>query len=68
MKSLNIKECKLFELQIAQTRHPLRNSDEKMSWLSIRQKRENISQMCTAWKVPIFNVCTIIMESVNIKK
>ena len=29
MQSLNIKKAKLFELQITQTRHPLRISDGK---------------------------------------
>ena len=47
MQSLNIKEWKLFELQITQTWHPLRISDDKMTKFNTRKKRENIYQMCT---------------------
>ena len=68
MQSLNIKEWKLLELQITQTRHLQRISDDKMSKFNTRQKWENIYQMCTKWEVHFFNVWTIIMLSLNIKK
>ena len=43
MKSFIIKEWKLFELQITQTRHPLGISDEKMTKFNTPQKLETIS-------------------------
>ena len=45
MQSLNVKEWKLFELQITQTWHPLHISDGKMSKFNTHKKCENIYQM-----------------------
>ena len=47
MQSLNIKEWKLFKLQITQTRPPFVFRMEKMSKFNNRKKCENIYQMCT---------------------
>ena len=55
MQRLNIKEWKLLELQITQTRHPLRIFDGKMSKFNTH-KNENIYQMSTKYEVHIFNV------------
>ena len=68
-KVLNIKEWKLFELQINQTwppPHAFRK--KKMSKFNTRKKWENIYQMCTKWKVNIFNVWTIIRQILDIKE
>ena len=54
MQSLNIKEWKLFELQIRQTWRAFRM--EKMSKFNTGKKWENIYQMCTKQEVHIFNV------------
>ena len=41
---------------------------EKMSKFNTLKNCENIYQMCTKKKVHIFNVWTIIMQSLNIKE
>ena len=41
---------------------------KKMSKFNTRKKGENIYQMSKKWEVHIFNVLTIIMESLNIKE
>ena len=41
---------------------------EKMSKFNTHQKWENIYQVCTKWEVHIFNVWSIIMQSLNIHK
>ena len=68
VQSLNIKEWKLLEIQITQTRHPLSISDGNMSKFNTPQKFEIIFQMCTKYEVHIFNVWTIIMQILNIKE
>ena len=45
MQSLNLKEWKLFELQITQTWHPQGISDGKNVWVHHPKKWENIYQM-----------------------
>ena len=40
----------------------------KMSKFNTHQKWENIDQMCTEWEVHIFNVWTMIMQYLKIKK
>ena len=61
MQSLNINEWKLLELQITQTR--LSISDGKFNSPKIRKY-----QMCTKKEVHMFNVWSIIMQSLNIKE
>ena len=69
MQSLNIKEWKLLELQITQTWHTLCTSEGKnVSKFNTCEKCEKNYQMCTKWEVHIFNVWTIIRQSLNIKK
>ena len=45
MQSFNIKEWKLLELQITQTRHTLSISDGKMPKFNAHKKWENISNV-----------------------
>ena len=51
MQSLKIKEWKLLELQITQTRNHLSTSNEKMSKFKTSQKwKKNIREMCIKYK------------------
>ena len=68
VQSLTVKEWKLLELQITQTRDALRILDGKNSKSNNRKKWENIYQMRTKWNVHIFNMWTIIMQSLNKKE
>ena len=61
IQSLNMKEWKLLELQITQTRHTLSISDGKKCLSSTALK------ICTK-KRHMFNVWPIIMQSLNIKE
>ena len=45
MQSLNIKESKLLELQITQTRHPLHISNGKMSKFNFRKNVTYLSNV-----------------------
>ena len=49
-------------------RRPYASWMKKMSKSNTRKKWENIYQMCTKWKVHIFNVWTAIMQSLNKKE
>ena len=47
IQSLNIKEWKLLELQITQTRHPFSILQKKMSKFKTPKNEKNIHEMCT---------------------
>ena len=47
MQSLNIKECKLLELQITQTRHPLSILQKKMSKFKTHKNEKENHEMYT---------------------
>ena len=64
---MNIKEWKLLDLQITQTTHPLSISDGKMSKF-YSPKIRNFYQVLTKKEVHMFNVWTMIMQSLNIKE
>ena len=68
MQSLNIKEWKLLELQITQTRHHLSILQKNISKFKTPKNENKNHKMCTKYKVHIFNVWTIIMQSLNIKE
>ena len=68
LQSLNIKERKLLELQITQTRNHLSISNQNMSKFKTPENEINIREMCIKKEVHIFNVCTIIRQSLNIKE
>ena len=63
IQSLNIKEWKLLELQITETRHPLSISDGKTA-LKLLKYLSNVQKK----KVHMFNVWTVMMQSLNNKE
>ena len=67
MQSWNIKEWKLLELQIIQTRHHRSILIRKMFKFKTSKNEQNIREMCTKMNV-IFNVWTIIFQGLNIKE
>ena len=67
MQSLNIKQWKLLELQITQTRQHLSILDG-ICLTSSPLKKENIHVMSTKYKLHIFNMWTIITQSLNKKE
>ena len=68
MQSLDIKEWKLLELQITQTRNHLSISNKKCLSSRPHKNEKNIHEMCIKYKVHIFNVWTIIIQSLKIKE
>ena len=67
MQSLNIKELKLLELQITQTRHPLCISNGKMSKFNLRKNVKYLSNVHKTGGAHVQCVKTI-MQSLNIKE
>ena len=67
IQSLNIKEWKLFKLQITHTGHSLSSSDGKCLSSTALKSRKCLTNLHKKDR-HMFNIWTIIMQSLNIKE